>query len=84
MEVTDECYNTGEIMGIGNRGGRAPFCWNGGMGLREKREAPEFGTSVFSPAMEDDRFILGKNCDGCFSKRMRQLWSHNFPMSIRL
>ena len=32
MEVTDKCSNTGEITGIEIRGGRVPFCWNGGMG----------------------------------------------------
>ena len=60
MGVTDECSNTGEIMGIENRGGRAPFCWNGGMRLGAKGEAPELGTSGFSTTMEDARVILGK------------------------
>ena len=36
MEVTDKCYNTEEIMGIEILGGRAPFFWNGGMGLGAK------------------------------------------------
>ena len=58
MGVTGEFSNTGEIMGIGSLGGRAPFCWNGGMGLRVKREAPELGTSGFLPTMEDEKVIL--------------------------
>ena len=68
MEVTDECSNTGDIMGIEIRGGRALFCFNVGMGLRAKREAPELGTSVFSSTMEDERVILGENSGGCCSK----------------
>ena len=60
MEVTDECSNTGEVMGIKIRGGRSPFCWNGGMGLRKNREVPELGTSGFSPTTDDDRVILEK------------------------
>ena len=84
MEITDECSNTGDIVGIEIRGGRAPFCWNGGMGLGAKGEAPELGTIGLLTTTEDDRFILGENSDNFFSKRMRQLWSHNFPMPIRL
>ena len=59
MEVTDKCSNTGEVMGIEIRGGRASFCWNGVMGLKTKREAPELGTSGFLPIVEDYRVILG-------------------------
>ena len=59
MEVTDKCSNTGEIMGIESLCFRAPFCWNGGMVLRENIEAPELGTSVFFPNTEDGRVILG-------------------------
>ena len=66
MEVTDDYSNTGDIMGIEIRGGRATFCWNGGMGLRTKRESPELSTSGFLPTTEDDRVILGKNSDICF------------------
>ena len=84
MEVTDECSNTGDIMGIEIRGGRALLCCNVGMGLSTKREALELDTSGFSPTTEDDRFILGKNSDECFLKRTRQLWSHNLSMPIRL
>ena len=36
------------------------------MGLGAKGEAPELGTSGFSPTMEDEIFILGKNSDRCF------------------
>ena len=68
MEVPYECSNNGEIMGIESLGGRVPLCWNGGMRLRAKREAPELGTSVFSSTMEDERVILGENSGGCFSK----------------
>ena len=71
-EVTYECYNTGEIIVIENRGERAPFCWNVGMGLGEKGEVPEIGTSGFLPTTEDDRIILGKTVTGVFSKRTRQ------------
>ena len=49
MEVTDEGSDSGEVMIIESRGGRAPFCLNGGMVLGTKREAPELGTSGFSP-----------------------------------
>ena len=84
MEVTYECYNTGDIMGIESQGDKAPLCWNGGMGLRTKRETQELGTSGFSPTTEYDRVILKKNSDGCFSKMTRQLWSHILPMAIRL
>ena len=84
MEVTDECSNTGEIMGIESQGGRAPLCCNGGMGLGAKGEAPELGTSGFLPTTEDDRVIMGKTVMDVFSKRMRQLWSHNLPMPMRL
>ena len=55
-------------MGIEILGGRAPLCWNGGMGLGAKGEAPELGTSGFLPTTEDDRVVLGKNSDGCFFK----------------
>ena len=68
IEVTDDCSNTGEIMGIESQGVRSPFCWNGGMGLGEKGEAPEIGTSGFLPTTEDYRVIPGKNSDGCFFK----------------
>ena len=68
MEVTDKCSNTGEVMGIEFIGVRASFCYNGGMGLRTKKEARELGTSGFSPTTEDDRVILGKNSGGCFSE----------------
>ena len=68
MEVTDECSNTGEIVGIEIRGVRAPFCWNGGMGLGAKGEAPDLSTSGLSPTMEGDIVILGENSDGCFFK----------------
>ena len=83
MEVTDECSNTG-IMGIESQGGRVPFCWNGGMGLKTKRKAPDLGTSGFSPTTEDDKVILEKTVTDVFSERTRQLWSHNLPMPIRL
>ena len=53
-------------MSIESRGGRATLCLNGGMGLRTKREVPDFGTSGFSPTTEDDRVILVKDSDGCF------------------
>ena len=33
-----------------------------------KGEAQELGTSRFLPTTEDDRVILEKNSDGCFSK----------------
>ena len=84
MEVPYECSNNGEIMGIESLGGRVPLCWNGGMRLRAKREAPELGTSWFLSTTEDDRIILGKNMTKVFLKRTRQLWSHNLPMCIRL
>ena len=66
MEVIDKCSDAGEVMGIEGRGGRATICWNGWMGLRTKREAPELGTSGFSPTTEDDRVVLGKDSDGYF------------------
>ena len=59
MKVSDKCSNTGDIMGIESLGGRDPLCWNGGMVLRTKIEAPELGTSDFSPTTEDDRVIWG-------------------------
>ena len=36
------------------------------MGLSTKREAPELGTSGFSPTAEDDRVVLGKYSDKYF------------------
>ena len=36
------------------------------MCLRTKKEAPELGSSGFSPTTEDDRVIVGKDSDGCF------------------
>ena len=66
MEVTDDCSNAGEVMRIESQGGRAPLCWNGGMGLGAKGESPELGTSGFLPTTEDDRVILGKYSDGYF------------------
>ena len=42
------------------------MCWNGGMGLRTKREETELGTSGLLPTTEDDRIVLGKDSDGCF------------------
>ena len=36
------------------------------MVLRTKIEAPDIGTSGFSPTTEDDRVILVKDSDGCF------------------
>ena len=36
------------------------------MVLRTKIEAPDIGTSGFSPTTEDDRVFLGKDSDGCF------------------
>ena len=89
MEVTDKCSNTGEIMRIESRGGRTPFCWNGGMGLGAKGEAPELVTSGFSPTTEDDRVILGKISDDGFSYRGRlpgsiitdRLFSETIPFS---
>ena len=60
MEVTDESSNTGEIMSIESRGCRASLYWNGGMGLRTNREAPELGTSCLLSTMEYDRVILKK------------------------
>ena len=66
MEVADKCYDDVEVMCIDSRGRRAPFLWNGGMGLGTKREVPELGTGGFLPAMEDDSVILGKDSDRCF------------------
>ena len=66
MEVTDECSNTGDIVGIEIQGVRSPLFCNGGMVLRTKREAPELVTSGFSPTTEDDRVFLGENSDRCF------------------
>ena len=66
MEVADECSDDGEVVIIESRGVRAPFCWNGGMILGAKREAPELGTSGFLPATEDDSVIVGKDSDGFF------------------
>ena len=40
MEVTDECSNTGEIMGIESQGGRALFCLNREIELGAKGEVP--------------------------------------------
>ena len=50
MEVVDEYSNAGEFVIIEIQGGRAPFCWNGGMRLGTKREAPYIGTSGLLPA----------------------------------
>ena len=36
MEVADEYSDAGEVVIIEIRGGTAPFCWNGGMGLETK------------------------------------------------
>ena len=66
MEVAYEFSDAGEVVRIENRGGRALLCWNGGMGLITKREAPEIGTGEFLSATEDDSVILGKDSDGCF------------------
>ena len=83
MEITEKCSNIGGIMAIKSQEGRFSLYWNGGMGLMMKIEAPELGTSRFSPNTEDDRVILGKSETNVFLKRMRQLWSHNLPMLIR-
>ena len=45
---------------------RAPFCWNGGVFLGKKREAPYLGTGGFSPSTEDNSVVLGKDSDGFF------------------
>ena len=84
MEVTDKCTDAGEVVSIESQWGRVPFCWNGGTGLRKKREAPDLGTSGFFPATEDDGIVLGKYSEGFILKRTRKLWSHNLPMTIRL
>ena len=66
MEVADKCSDAGEVVSIEIRGGRAPFCWNGGMELGTKIEAPELGTSGISPDTEDNSVVLGKDSDVCF------------------
>ena len=68
MEVTDKCYNTGDVVGV-----EAPFCWNVVMVLGAKGEGTELGNSGFSPTTEYDRVILGKTVTDVFSKSMRQL-----------
>ena len=66
MELAYDCSDAREVVHIESQGGREPFCWNGGMGLGTKREAPNLGTGGFLPSMEDDSGILGKDSDRCF------------------
>ena len=89
IQVTDECSNTGKIMGIESRGGRALFCWDLGMDLGDKGEAPELSTSGFLPTTEDDRVILGGNSDCFFFKEDAAVMvaqfanSHQVLMEVR-
>ena len=63
MEVAYDCSDAREVVHIESQGGREPLCWNGGMGLGTKREAPKLGTGGFLTSTEDDSGILGKDSD---------------------
>ena len=68
MEVAYKCYHAGEVVIIESRGGRAPFCCNGGMALGKKRETPDLGTSGISPATKYNSIVLGKYSDFFFEE----------------
>ena len=84
MEVADEGYNAGQVMGIQGEGRGEPLRWDIWIGLGKERETPKFGAGDFTPTAKDDHVVLGEHSDCGFSNKTLHSWSQSLPIPIRL
>ena len=71
-------------MGVERDRTRFQIGWYQWMILGVEGKPSKLGSGGFFPPSDEDSVIWAIDCDVCFSNIIRQSWSHNLPIPIKL